>query len=751
MILLLGNMKLMKISKKIALIIFFGSVITLRPWFVFADEEVIVPQDESPIIIDTPSSTDSNLSETPTSTQESETVTNETAEPTVHFIVRYEDQFIFNDTIPLPTSTAITYHENGSENQQTTQTNQSSVLATLVTTDNLSDNFSISDLAYYSSFNSYLLNCIAISNPIVATPCYNWNYIVNNTYPLVGMDQNILRGGETVYVYFSNPWRITATTSTFPLGTTTTFQTERFQYDNLSSPWVADPDDQISISIPNPNPTGWWDTTITVSTTMSDSNGLANFLFDTTGTYSVQITSPDFSKYSNPININVTELTITEETAEASTETQDASGSQQSGGSGGGVTITHNNLNIEEAIQFLSSHQNTDGSLGNLLTTDWAAIAFAANNSIPANLRAYLISNPNPGNSLTDIERRAMAIMSLGINPYNGTATNYIEAILNQFHDNQFGDTALINDDIFALFPLIKAGVQTDDPRIQSTVQSIISFQNQNGSWGSVDLTSAAIQALSLAPNATGVSASISKARQYLAEEQQINGSFDHNPFATAWAMQAIKALGESSINWQKGGRTPGDYLASIQNNDGAMNTNPNDATTRLWGTSYAIVGALEKPWQQILQDFSRPQTNTQNSQSGSAANLMNNEPVQTTTTVQIYEQTTSTVATSTQNNTETLEIISLLSRTEETTPTTENIIPPQTKQLSVKNKFEQKIIAQTLKENPQIPPETNLMEATFQPPNPIQENAKKIFAAGTALTSTLGLYLGWRLLLALL
>lgn len=744
-------MKLMKISKKIALILFFGCIITLKPWIVFADEEIIVPQDESLIIIDTPSSTDSNLSETPTSTQESETITNETAGPTVHFIVRYEDQFVFNDTIPLPTSTAITYHENGSENQQITQTNQSSVLAALVTADNLSDNFLINDLAYYSSFNSYLLNCIAISNPIVATPCYNWNYIVDNTYPLVGMDQNILRGGETVYVYFSNPWRIIATTSTFPLGTTTTFQTERFQYDNLSSPWVADPNDQISISIPNPNPTGWWDTTITVSTTMSDSDGLANFLFDATGTYSVQITSPDFSKYSNPININVTELPITEETAEASTETQEASESQQGGGSGGSSSaiVAHDNLNIEKAIQFLLSHQNADGSLGNLLTTDWAAIAFATNSSIPTNLRAYLISNPNPGNSLTDIERRAMAIMSLGINPYNGTATNYIEAILNQFHDNQFGDIALINDDIFALFPLIKAGVQTDDPRIQSAVQSIISFQNQNGSWGSVDLTSAAIQALSLVPNATGVSTSISKARQYLVEEQQIDGSFDHNPFATAWAMQAIKALGESSINWQKGGHTPGDYLASIQNNDGAMNTNPNDATTRLWGTSYAIVGALEKPWQQILQNFFPPQTSAQNSQSGSVANLMNSDPVQTTTTVQIYEQTASTMATSTQNNTETLEIIP--PRIEETIPTAKDTIPPQTKQLPIKNKFEQTIIVQTVKENLQILPETNLIEATIQTSNPIQENAKKVFATSAALTSTLGLYLGWRLLLALL
>jgi hypothetical protein len=247
------------------------------------------------------------------------------------------------------------------------------------------------------------------------------------------------------------------------------------------------------------------------------------------------------------------------------------------------------------------------------------------------------------------------------------------------------------------------------------------------------------------------VSASIAKAKQYLTGEQETDGSFGHDPFATAWAMQSIKALGESSINWQKGGHTPGDYLASTQNNDGAINTNPNDTTTRLWGTSYAIVGALEKPWQQILQNFSPMQTNTQNTQSGSVANLVNNEPIQTTTTVQIYEQTTSTMATSTQNNAETLEIIPIATSTEETVLTILNDIPLQTKQLSVKNKFEQKIINQTEKENPKILPETNLVKAAIQNSNPIQENAKKIFAAGAALTSTLGLYLGWRLLLALL
>ena len=60
--------------------------------------------------------------------------------------------------------------------------------------------------------------------------------------------------------------------------------------------------------------------------------------------------------------------------------------------------------------------------------------------------------------SVTDYERHAMALMTLGINPYNGTSVNYIQKIVDSFDGNQIGDPSLINDDVFAIFPLVKSG-----------------------------------------------------------------------------------------------------------------------------------------------------------------------------------------------------------------------------------------------------------------------------------------------------
>ena len=51
-----------------------------------------------------------------------------------------------------------------------------------------------------------------------------------------------------------------------------------------------------------------------------------------------------------------------------------------------------------------------------------------------------------------------MALLSLGQNPYSFNGVNYIEAIINGFDGTQFGNTELVNDDIFALIPLSKVG-----------------------------------------------------------------------------------------------------------------------------------------------------------------------------------------------------------------------------------------------------------------------------------------------------
>lgn len=108
-------------------------------------------------------------------------------------------------------------------------------------------------------------------------------------------------------------------------------------------------------------------------------------------------------------------------------------------------------------------------------------------------------TNNDISSFLTDNERRAMAILALGKNPYDFNGVNYIEAILSEFDGDQFGETSLVNDDIFAIFPLSHAGYDSDDTEISNALDFIISKQKTNGSWeNSVDVTAAAVQALSI-------------------------------------------------------------------------------------------------------------------------------------------------------------------------------------------------------------------------------------------------------------
>ena len=320
----------------------------------------------------------------------------------------------------------------------------------------------------------------------------------------------------------------------------------------------------------------------------------------------------DFSdnNLGDQVTLDINSL-IASSSDDISTSTSDAGddNTQSDNGGGGGTSVAHHNMDVNNAFNFLESNQNSDGSFGSSMYTDWAAIAFGASseNSHKDEITAYEKSALDTSSSATDFERHAMALEALGINPYTGTDTNYIQKIIGEFDGTQIGDPSLINDDIFSIFPLIKAGYSSNDSVIQKVVADIISKQNSNGSWvGGVDMTAAAIQALELVPSLPGVSQAISNAKSYLINQQQSDGGFGSSD-ATSWALGAISALGDSGINWTDGGNNPYDYLYNLQQNDGGIGATSEDLNTRVWATAYAIPAAENRPWSSILNSFSKP------------------------------------------------------------------------------------------------------------------------------------------------
>jgi len=261
------------------------------------------------------------------------------------------------------------------------------------------------------------------------------------------------------------------------------------------------------------------------------------------------------------------------------------------------TTIAPRTFSKEDALKFLENNQKIDGSFGDSLYTDWVAVGVAkeGNELVKEKLIKYYKENNLETSLLTDYERRAMALMALGINPYVDTKVNYIEKIVDSFDGEQFGDKTLLNDDIFALIVLKNAGYSNTDEMIIKDVNYIISKQAEDGSFGSVDITAAAVQALRGFEGVRGVRDGISKGESYIILKQEKDFGFG-NSFSTTWVLQSL-------YNNEKVLKAEA-YLVSKQEVDGGIENVGTDLNTRIWVTAYAIPAISHKPWNIILNNF---------------------------------------------------------------------------------------------------------------------------------------------------
>lgn len=485
----------------------------------------------------------------------------------------------------------------------------SSTLAAIIEADKLSDNFELTDLSYFDSFDSYIINCLNIQTQNIATSttvnaCYNWQFVVNDTYPFVGVDDYILHDGDDVYLYFGTKSRIVLPTET--AYTTIPFLVRAENYEYRTNAWS--PLAGVTVGATRPDPSNPWSPEIVNATTTS-SDGYASLTVATSGAYGIGISEEYYYPLYDFAVVDISEAPEGYLATSTATSTTDMSGTgNNSGGAGQGSGVIGNQFSVENAISFILTKEN-GGAYTSALYADWAAIAFASYGGIGGigtnPVKNYLINNQINSSNPLDYARRAMSLMSLGVNPYNGTSKNYIEQIKKSFDGNQFGSTELVNDDIFSVLVLSKAGYTTSDPEISKSISYILSKQQSSGAFESVDVTAAAISVLAPFANETNVSSALARAKQYLKSTQESDGGWQ-NTFATAWVMQAISALGESPRNWTVSGKNPNDYLGAKQStNDGGLESSL-DNNSRLWATSYAVPGYLGKTWGSIMVPFAK-------------------------------------------------------------------------------------------------------------------------------------------------
>ncbi len=147
---------------------------------------------------------------------------------------------------------------------------------------------------------------------------------------------------------------------------------------------------------------------------------------------------------------------------------------------------------------------------------------------------------------------------------------------------------------------LLAAEEEVSTTEIVQAVAGVLKAQESDGSWGSVDMTAAAVQALQAYAREGGsvvVGETVDRARDYLRDSQDQYGGWGENSATTAWATAAIVALGENPNDWQTiDGLTPWQALLRYQNDNGGWGwKSANDVSVFM--TAYAVPALLGVPW----------------------------------------------------------------------------------------------------------------------------------------------------------
>jgi prenyltransferase beta subunit len=286
---------------------------------------------------------------------------------------------------------------------------------------------------------------------------------------------------------------------------------------------------------------------------------------------------------------------------------------------------------LEGTVRFLQNAQNLDGGFGASSDTEsnqdfsaWVAFALAADGinpqdqSKPGGVDAYTYLAVHAARALvkevcepvvctTSFERELLVVDAAGTSQHDFGGIDLVgELLARGLPDGSFpfvpGGHGEVNDTIFAILSLSPVLEPAAQNAVKHATEWLITQQNADGSWsaqssqteaGEVDMTGAALQALSAA-GLHGTSAQ-QRALKYLHEAQALDGGFpelpaekESNAASTAWAVQGLWATGENPETWVKGpGREPLDYMESLQQPDGHIRFKASEELNGVWMTAY--------------------------------------------------------------------------------------------------------------------------------------------------------------------
>ena len=263
-----------------------------------------------------------------------------------------------------------------------------------------------------------------------------------------------------------------------------------------------------------------------------------------------------------------------------------------------------------DAATWLRSAQNPDGGFGiepggesSPELTGWATLGLEAAGVHPRALRnggvtplAYLRRTAGEITTTGDIERTILVLAAAGANPRAFKGRDLLARLLARRQgDGSWGGQ--VNLTAFGVLALKAAGRGSH----RRSSRWLREAANPEGGWGFApgaasdpDSTGAALQALAAAGGSRGA---IRAGVAWLRGAQRKGGGFallggPVNAQSTAWAVQGLIAAGVSPRKLRKGGRSPLDYLASVQARDGHYRYSRSLDQTPVWVTGQALQAA---------------------------------------------------------------------------------------------------------------------------------------------------------------
>jgi Prenyltransferase and squalene oxidase repeat len=261
-------------------------------------------------------------------------------------------------------------------------------------------------------------------------------------------------------------------------------------------------------------------------------------------------------------------------------------------------------------VAWLRSAQNDDGGFGfaagedsSAAMTGWAVLGLESAGINPLDLDhgdatpiSYLAGNVGEITTTGDLERTILVLRGAGLDPRHFRGHDLVSRLLARRGKDGSWE-GQVNQTAFGILALRASGATSGNARTASWLRA---HQNSDGGWGfaigsasDADTTGAVLQGLA----ASGNSAGIRRGASYLRSVQRPGGGFPLsggvvNAQSTAYAVQGLIAAGVSPSSVREGGRSPLDYLGSVQARDGHYRYSTSSDQTPVWVTGQALLAA---------------------------------------------------------------------------------------------------------------------------------------------------------------